>query len=56
MIPVQGRVDDPKAAILPMIGNVLRNALIRAYGPNIKNLIQLERERSDDHSGLDRCA
>jgi hypothetical protein len=44
MIPLQGRVDDPKAAVLPTIGNIFRNAFVRAYGPNLENIIQLERQ------------
>lgn len=39
VIPLAGRVDDPKASVLPMIGNIFHNAFVRAYGPNFEHMV-----------------
>lgn len=37
VIPLEGSVNDTKALVLPMIGNVFHNAFVRAYGPNFEH-------------------
>jgi hypothetical protein len=37
MIPVRGQLDTPKTDILATLGNVLRNAFVRAYLPRLRN-------------------
>lgn len=44
VIPLAGRVDSPKASVLPMIGNIFHNAFIRAYGPDFEHLVQPEKD------------
>ena len=41
-IPFSGRLDEPNVAVLATLGNVLRNAFIKAFEPSF------ERDRSDD--------
>lgn len=45
VIPLAGRVDDPKARVMPMIGNIFHNAFIHAYGPNFENIERPESSR-----------
>lgn len=40
-IPIEGHFDNPKAALLPAIGNVLKNEFIRAYQGDVENIINL---------------
>ena len=36
MIPLEGDLSNPKFSILTIVGNVLRNAFIRAYLPRLQ--------------------
>lgn len=47
-IPLEGRVDQPKALLLPTTGNIFHNAFVQAYGSDIENAIELEGGSNDD--------
>lgn len=41
-IPLEGRVDQPKALLLTAIGNVFHNGFVQVYDSSIENVIELE--------------
>ena len=40
-IPLSGSFDNPQASIFPTLGNILKNAFVRAFQSNIEDIIEL---------------
>lgn len=46
-IPISGTMDDPKVAILPTVGNILKNEFIRAFTGEIENSVSPDDARKE---------
>lgn len=42
VIPIAGTLDDPKVAVLPTLGNILKNQFVRAYNRNFEGDVDVE--------------
>lgn len=47
-VPIDGRIDDPQAGVLPSIAAILRNAFIEAIQPQVEGTVDLERLKGGD--------
>lgn len=47
-IPISGTFSDPKTAIFPTLGNILKNEFVKVFDGELDNTITLEDARSDE--------